>query len=794
MFVRLLLLSLVALLAGSCRKASSPMNTKAAVVSRADFAKEVRPVLSEYCFSCHNDQKHKGDVVLEKFADEPSVLADRATWEKVLKNLRNRQMPPEEKPQPGEDQRTLVANWIEAKLFAVDCNHPDPGRVTIRRLNRVEYNHTIRDLVGVDFHPADEFPADDVGYGFDNIGDVLSTPPVLLEKYLAAAERILDEAIVTPNRAPRVKHFAAVGMPGSAKGGAYTSDIRSLASKGDIYVDYPFNVAGEYTVRVRAFQQSAGGKDEVVKMALRLGGKEIKQFDVDAQEKNPKVFETTVKVEAGTRRLAITFVNPYSVTNFDQPPKDQPRAKPQAKIRTRRLLVEYLEVSEPKDAARTLPPSHQRLFVCQPNGSAEKESCAREIIGGFARRAFRRPVTAGELDRLISIFQLTQKQGEGFERGIQITLQAVLVSPHFLFRGEVTPEPNNPRSIHPVSDFALASRLSYFLWSSMPDDELSYLAARGEHRRPGVLDAQVQRMLREPKAKALVENFTGQWLQIRNLGKVTPDTNTFAGFTEELRADMETETELFFTAVMREDRSILDFIDGNYTFVNERLAAHYGIPGVRSNDFQKVLFKNKSRGGVLTHASILTITSNPTRTSPVKRGKWVLDNLLGTPPPPPPPDVPDLKDGKELTGTLRQKMEQHRANPNCASCHERMDPIGFGLENFNAIGEWRVKDGDFAIDTSGKLPNGMRFNGPSELRKILRAQKDLFAHCLTEKMLTYALGRGLEYYDRCAVDQITTALANRDYKFSVLISEIVKSAPFQMRRGDSESGALAATP
>ena len=321
---------------------------------------------------------------------------------------------------------------------------------------------------------------------------------------------------------------------------------------------------------------------------------------------------------------------------------------------------------------------------------------------------------------------------------------------------------------------------------------LSDLAERGDLRKPGVIDAQIKRMLKDPKAVALVDNFTGQWLQIRNLTKVTPDTNSFPSFNEDLRADMEQETEMFFGAIMREDRSILDFIDGRYTFVNERLAQHYGLEGVKGGEFQRVSFKDKARGGVLTHASILTISSNPTRTSPVKRGKWVLDNLLGTPPPPPPPNVPDLKDGKELTGTLRQKMEQHRANPNCASCHERMDPIGFGLENFNGIGAWRDRDDGHPLDTSGKLPNGMKFNGPAELRKILHEQKDLFVHCLTEKMLTYALGRGLEYYDKCAVSEIMAKLAKEDYRFSSLVLGVVNSAPFQKRRGEADQMAEAA--
>ena len=789
MLIRFFNLLLLLALVGGCKK-SIPASPASAPASRADYAKDIRPVLDEYCFSCHNDKKHKGDVVLDKFADEAAVMADRAVWEKVLKNIRGCQMPPEEKPQPKDEQRQLVLNWIETKLFAVDCAHPDPGRVTIRRLNRVEYNNTIRDLVGVDFHPADDFPADDVGYGFDNIGDVLSMPPILLEKYLAAAERILGEAISAPGGKARVRSFAAVALDGTAKGGAYTSNIRSLTTKGDLFLDYPFPTPGEYTVRVRAFQQGAG--DAKAKMAVRLAGQDVQTFEVSANEQSPEVYQLKLRADAGPKRLSIGFLNPFSSTNMEAAKKDDPKAKPKPRVKTRRLMVEYVEVTEPTNAVRELPESHRRIFFCQP-GSGSKESCAREIIGHFAHRAFRRPVTPEETDRLMRIYALTQKEGETFERGVQITLQAVLISPHFLFRGEISPEPNNPKIVHTVNDHALAARLSYFLWSSMPDAELAYLAERGELRKPGVIDAQVKRMLKDPKAVALVDNFTGQWLQIRNLTKVTPDTNSFPSFNEDLRADMEQETEMFFAAIMREDRSVLDFIDGRYTFVNERLAQHYGLEGVKGGEFQRVAFKDKARGGVLTHASILTISSNPTRTSPVKRGKWVLDNLLGTPPPPPPPDVPDLKDGKELTGTVRQKMEQHRANPNCASCHERMDPIGFGLENFNGIGAWRDKDGGLPLDTSGKLPNGMKFSGPAELRKILHEQRDLFVHCLTEKMLTYALGRGLEYYDQCAVDKITTALANQDYKFSVLMTEIVKSAPFQMRRGDSEGGSQVAT-
>lgn len=760
--------------------AAQPSKAARASGPQPSYERDVQPIVAQYCNSCHSAEKHKGDVVLDKFTAERAVMADRATWEKVLKNIRGRAMPPEGKPQPTDGQRELVLNWLETKLFAVDCDNPDPGRVTIRRLNRVEYNNTIRDLVGVDFQPADDFPADDVGYGFDNIGDVLSMPPILLEKYLTAAEKILDAAIVDRTAKPRPIRYAAVRLAGTAEGGAYTSNIRALSSAGEVFLDYVAPVTGDYAIRVRAFQQQVG--DAAAQLALRIGGKEERKIDVRVSEQRPETYEIPVKLAAGTNRIAVAFLNPYSVTN--QVEGSSRGRQPRVSIRARRLMLEFVEI-QPPAGSQPISDLHKRIFICEPSDGGEVDA-ARKIVSAFARRAFRRPVEAAEVDRLLKVYSAARSEGDSFERSVQLALQAVLVSPHFLFRGEVVPDPNNPRSVHPVNDYALASRLSYFLWSSMPDEELFALAARGELGKPRVLDAQVKRMLKNPKSTALVKNFTGQWLQTRNLWKVTPDTNVFASFTDELRHDMERETELFFESVMRQDRSVLDFIDGNYTFMNERLARHYGVKGVRGEEFQKVVFKDKSRGGVLTHGSVLTITSNPTRTSPVKRGKWVLDNLLGTPPPPPPPDVPDLKDQKELTGTLRQKMELHRANPNCASCHDRMDPIGFGLENFDAVGVFRSKEADQPIDTSGTLPNGQSFNGPADLRKILRGQKDLFARCLTEKMLTYALGRGLEYYDKCATEKITSALARKDYRFSVLISEIVKSAPFRMRRGDSD--------
>ena len=450
-------------------------------------------------------------------------------------------------------------------------------------------------------------------------------------------------------------------------------------------------------------------------------------------------------------------------------------------------FIEHLEVVAPSALPQApLPESHQRIFFCLPATPDARKDCARRIIGRFAQRAFRRPLSSEEVDRLMTLFALADKEGEKFEVSVKLALQAVLVSPHFLFRGELQPEPNNPGAIHLINEHALASRLSYFLWSSMPDDELFAQAGRKTLRKN--LEAQVRRMMKDPKARALVDNFGSQWLQIRSLALATPDQALFPAFDDGLRAAMQKETELFFEHIAQQDRSVLEFLAADYTFLNERLARHYGIAGVKGEAFQRVSLKGTPRGGLLTQASILTITSNPTRTSPVKRGKWILENILGTPPPPPPPNVPELSEEKEvvLSGTLRQRMEQHRANVQCASCHARMDPIGFGFENFDATGAWRNQDGNFPVDPAGQLVSGESFQGPGDLKMILlQKKKNEFIRCLAEKTLTYALGRGLEHYDKCALDQIAKNLARHRYRFSSLILGVVKSTPFQMRRGET---------
>src|SRR5437762_1620127 len=735
----------------------------------AAFQTRVKPLLGKYCFGCHGEMK-KGELELRVYTDEASVLRGRKTFAKVVKNLQAHEMPPEKKPQPTLEERELITAWIQSEIFKCDCDHPDPGRVTIRRLNRAEYNNTIRDLVGVDFQPADDFPADDSGYGFDNIGDVLSLPPVLLEKYLAAARKILNKAIITDLKPRPVQHFDADALEGTAPGESLGEGIKRLGREGNIFASVKFPHDGEYVLRAKAYGEQAG--PEPARMSFSLDDQELTKFDVKAEEPAPEIYELRMQVWAGAHKFAAEYLNNYRNPNDPNP-----------KTRDRNLVIHYLEVDD-TDPSRpvVLPESHQRIFFRHPTPQTKMET-ARQIIGRFATRAFRRPVLKEEVDRLLKLFALADTNGESFEKSVQVALEAALVSPYFLFRGELQPEPNNPGAVHPVDEFALASRLSYFLWSSMPDDELFGLAGRKALRKN--LEAQVRRMLEDRKARALVDNFAGQWLQIRNLKLAAPDNKLFPEFDDALRAAMAKETELFVAEIAQHNRSVLEFLDADYTFVNGRLAGLYGIKNFSGDDFQRVSLKWTHRGGILTQASILTITSTPTRTSPVKRGKWVLENLLGTPPPPPPPDVPELKEGQAaLTGTLRQRMEQHRENPICASCHARMDPIGFGLENFNGIGRWRDQEGEFAIDPAGRLVTGETFSGPDDLKTILiKRKREDFVHCLTEKMLTYALGRGLEYYDKCAVDQVTKRLAKGRYRFSTLILEIVKSTPFEMRRG-----------
>ncbi len=736
------------------------------------FDAQVRPVLAKYCIRCHGATKPKGDLRLDKFQGPIDVTRERATWEGVLENLESQAMPPEGQPAPTAEERERVVRWIDAALKRVDSTgQRDPGRVTMRRLNRVEYNNTIRDLVGIKFHPADDFPSDDVGYGFDNIGDVLSLPTILMEKYLAAADKIVQSAIVTEeSKKSPAKYFTGEKLKAPGKAYVNENGMQTLASNGEISTAFHFPKDGDYVFRIRASGSQAG--DEPAKMELRVADREPYKFTVKAEPAAPQVYQARFQVKAGQRRVAVAFTNDF----YDE---KAPKGR-----QDRNLFVDSLEIKGPVNLdAAELPETHKRIVTQRPSKPAEFEACARDVLRKFATRAFRRPVRQDEVDRLVKLAVLARDQGDSYERGIQLAVQAVLVSPHFLFRVEMDSDPSKQEP-HYLNDYELASRLSYFLWSSMPDEALLAQAKRGDLRQREVLAGHVRRMLADAKSEALVQNFAGQWLQTRNLSVIAPDEDKFPGFDDALRGAMQRETELFFAAILREDRSVLDFLDADFTFVNERLARHYGMAGVSGKEFRRVKLADHRRGGVITLSGVLAVTSNPTRTSPVKRGKWILENILGTPPPPPPPMVAELKDDERtaLSGTLRQRMEKHRADPNCASCHARMDPLGFGLENFDAVGAWRTQEGKFPIDSSGTLPGGQSFRGPAELKTILKTRKGDFTRCLTEKMLTYALGRGLEYHDKYAVEQITLGLARDNYRLASLIREITTSEPFQMRQ------------
>ena len=740
------------------------------------FKGEIQPLLTKFCFDCHGDGATKGDVNFDQYTSLTSVQSARQFWSHVIDVLNQDLMPPEKKPQPTPEQVGRITGWINDALSFCDCTGPrDPGRVTIRRLNRTEYNNTVRDLVGVsDFRPADDFPADDTGYGFDNIADVLSMSPLLAEKYLAAAEQVLEKAIVTENPYARAKKRYAGGALQARGEGNSGGD---LTKNGSTTARHGFPCDGQYEVRIRASQDKFG--DEPAKMAVRLNRNEVGSFDVHAVRGKPQVFTLKLDVKAGEQRVTAAYVN--NKVDNDNPDR--------SKRGDRNLYVEFIEIDGPLNPPPPpLTEAHKRIFSLPPDQEKKDLSegeRARLVVERFATRAFRRPVAREELDGLMKLYRLARTEGDSYEEGVRLALTGVLVSPHFLFRIELDP-PKYGTEPHAITEYELATRLSYFLWSTMPDDQLFELAKAGRLRERDVLRGQVKRMLADPKASAFVQNFIGQWLETRNLASYTPDPKKYPGFDDALRTAMRKEAELFFQALVSEDRSVLELLDADWTLVNERLAKFYGIEGVKGDDFRKVkLSPDKGRGGVLTMAGVLTVTAMPTRTSPVKRGKFVLEKMLNAPPPPPPPDVPELTDkpGADESASLRERLEAHRADPNCAVCHIRMDAIGFSLENFDAIGRWRDKDeAGRAIDPAGKLPEGETLASPGDLKKVLMGRKDQFVNCLVEKMLTYALGRGMKHYDRCTVKDIAESLKKDDYKVSALVTAIVESDAFQKRR------------
>lgn len=717
------------------------------------FEDRVRPVLQRYCFDCHEGDRAESGISLDAYQEDNAKTSDRAAWLKVLRQLQGRAMPPADAEQPSPEDLQAVIAWLEDEALKPDCSGGErPGRVTVRRLNREEYNNTVRDLFGIAIRPADDFPSDDIGFGFDTIGDVLTIPPVLLERYIDAAETVARAAIASTD----IDAAPSVVLPGGV-----------MARTGDMDREFTIERAGDYVVRVTAWGDQAGS--EPPRMTIAVDGRRERKTDVPNDRGSPSEHELRLPLGNGRHTIRITFSNDY----YD------PKA---TNNKDRNLHIGSIAVLGPIGALPAeLPDFHNRFFSRPiPAGADphEQTDVFKKLIQPVASRAFRRRVTEDELEGLSLVFLAARDRGETIERATQMTLAAMLVSPSFLLRAEAAALPGRIRDL---DDFEIASRLSYFLWSSLPDDDLFRAAVRGELRTTEQVVRQARRMLLDSKAAALAKNFAGQWLGLRGLDEVNPDKNLFPDFDEHLRRAVQRETELLFEHVVREDRSILEFLNADYTFVNERLARHYGIPNVTGDEFRKVAVDGSQRGGLLGHASILTVTSNPTRTSPVKRGKWILETLFNAPPPEPPANVPELADGArgQLTGTLRQRMEQHRADPACATCHKLMDPLGFGLENYDATGAWRVRDGRADVDASGELPDGQQFTGPAGLRSLLAERNDDFRRCFIEKLLTYALGRGLEYHDACAVERIAAASAEGDDRISVIIGEIVSSPAFR---------------
>ena len=686
--------------------------------------------------------------------------------ESVAQRLKSGQMPPAGLPKPAPSAVKAVVDWAGSHIEAIDRTRAiNPGRVTARRLNRAEYDNTIRDLFGIAFRPAGDFPLDDSGHGFDNIGDVLSLSPLLLEKYMQAADKIVRAALVTgPAPKPVMEKFDADKI-GEPKDLPADPEGERLIRKNSLLVKYAFPRDGEYELRI--FTRGRGATDSPPAPLAMIGaGRLIEVLRVQSGANSKRTFEARFKAQAGLADLGAAWVFPGPVK---PPPPDATGVDFTMQVETIELRGPFI------DAAAALPESHRRIFVC----AERDDACARRILAGFAGKAWRRPVTAGELSKLMRFVELAAREGDTFESGIQLAVKAVLVSPQFLFRIE------RENGARPLDGHELASRLSYFLWSSMPDEPLLAAAADGSLARPEGVRAQVRRMLADPRASALSSNFAGQWLELRNLDSVSPDPQRFPEWDADLREAMRRETLLFFTTMLTEDRNLLDLLDGKFTFINERLAKHYGIPDVTGRQFRRVELDGAQRSGVLTQASVLTVTSYPTRTSPVQRGLWVLENFLATPPPAPPADVPQLDEAKIGTAmSLRQQLEQHRADPACAVCHSKMDALGFGLENYDAVGAWRSHDGKFPVDSAGALPGGHGFASPAEMKTILRGDAEAFTHCLVEKMLTYALGRGLEPDDKPVVRAIAKTVAAEDHKLSTLIREIALSAPFRQRAAE----------
>jgi mono/diheme cytochrome c family protein len=760
-------------------------------------------LVGTYCLSCHNARTRTADLALDTL-DLGNVVGDGAAWEKVIKKVRSGAMPPQGVPQPDRPARAALVSYLETALDREAAARPNPGRPALHRLNRTEYQNVIRDLLGLDVDATALLPADDSSFGFDNVADVLGVSPVLLERYIAAAEKISAIAIGNPATPPadtthRVRFDLTQtghieGLPLGTRGGALIRDT--------------FPLDGEYVIKPRLWRTNVGfirGLAYPHQVEISVDGERVHLVTIGtpddyrtslmSPDNAVKIIEarmqTRVPLRAGPHAIGVTFVEK---TGALPPTLLQPYLSTLDPVDSDGVpRFETVTISGPyKATSAGDTPSRRRIFTCRPAGNAgpaAERACARQIVTALARRAYRRPVHEADVAPVLAFYETGRGSvgsdggfEGGFEGGVRLAVQRILSDPEFVFRAEKDPSPA-PRTAHRINDLELASRLSFFLWSSLPDDELLAVAERGRLTEPRVLEQQVRRMLADSRSSALVGNFAGQWLYLRNLRNVVPSREAFPDFDDNLRQALQRETELLIENVMKQDRSVIELLTADYTFVNERLARHYGIPNVYGTQFRRVPVTNEARRGLLGHGSILTVTSQPNRTSPVLRGKWVLDNLLGTPPPAPPPVVPPLKENgeRERPLTMREQMEEHRANPACAGCHKLMDPLGFALENFDGVGAWRTSDLRVPIDPATELADGSRVAGPSALREAIVSKPAVFVGTMTEKMLTYALGRGLGHYDMPAVRSIVRDAGRRDYRFTSIVLGIVKSVPFQMR-------------
>ena len=765
----------------------TPAATVPATLQKTVTSLNERELVQKYCVTCHSDRAKTGGLTLESL-DPKNTGAHAEVWEKVVRKIRGGMMPPQGVPRPDPATLEAFAVTLENSLDQQALRQPNPGHKPVHRLNRTEYGNAIRDLLDLDVDVTELLPPDDESNGFDNIAGVLRVSPSLLEQYIAASHKISALAVgtdtdllTTPYRVPPddSQEDQVEGLPLGTRGGFMFRHTFPQDATYQFNVFLLRNIVGYMTGLEFAHDLEISVDGARVFVAKVGGAEDNLASDTNMSETADKIDErlkTRVPVTAGPHAVAVTFVR-RNFAESDEPLQPQERDHDLQNMNGL-PLIDHVTVTgpfDPKGPGDT--PSRRRLFVCKPAAAADETGCAQKILSTVARRAYRRPVTEADLSPIMDMYAAGRKKGS-FNAGIEQGLRLILASPKFLFRTETMPATGTAR----VSDLELATRLSFFLWSTIPDDELVSVAASGKLNQPFVLDQQIKRMLRDSRSRALVDNFASQWLMLRNLRSHQPTPGDFPNWDNELRQSFRTETELFFQSIIKEDRSVIDLIDADYTFVNERLARHYGIPGVYGSQYRRVRLTDENRRGLLGQGSILTVTSQPDRTSVVLRGKWILENILGTPPPPPPPNVntnlpTDLAEPK----SLRALMEQHRASPTCASCHRVMDPLGFALENFDGVGEWRGKEKGGVIDASGQLADGSKVDGPVSLRKALLKKPEMFARVVTEKLMTYGLGRGVDYFDEPTIRRIAREASKQNYRFSSLVLGIVRSPAFQMK-------------